>query len=73
MTITTCYRTTNGTICQTLEDAEVQDAAERLAGACYGADTGVNAQGLARCLAHLLRRGLIAEAESDPTQEAGTD
>ena len=30
MTITTCYRTSNGTICQTLEDAEVQDAAERL-------------------------------------------
>ena len=72
MTITTCYRTSNGTICHSLEGAEVQDAAERLAGACSGVP-GVNAQGLARCLSHLLRQGLIAEVESDPTQEAGTD
>ena len=72
MTITTCYRTSNGTICHSLEDAEIQDAAERLAGACSGVP-GVNAQGLARCLSHLLRQGLIAEVESDPTQEAGMD
>lgn len=72
MTITTCYRTSNGTICQTLEDAETQDAAERLAGACSGVP-GNNAATLARCLSHLLRQGLIAEVESDPTQEAGTD
>ena len=72
MTITACYRTTNGTICQTLEDAETQDAAERLAGACSGVP-GNNAAVLARCLSHLLRQGLIAEVESDPTQEAGTD
>ena len=72
MTITTCYRTSNGTICQTLEDAETQDAAERLAGACSGVP-GNNAAVLARCLSHLLRQGLIAEVESDPTQEAGTD
>ena len=72
MNITTCYRTSNGTICQTLEDAETQDAAERLAGACSGVP-GNNAAVLARCLSHLLRQGLIAEVESDPTQEAGTD
>jgi hypothetical protein len=72
MSITTCYRTTNGTICQTLEDAETQDAAERLAGACSGVP-GNNAAVLARCLSHLLRQGLIAEVESDPTQEASTD
>ena len=72
MTITTCYRTTAGTICQTLEDAEVQDAAERLAAECR-IIPGVNAQSLARCLSYLLRRGLICEVESDPTQEAGTD
>ena len=72
MTITTCYRTSNGTICQSLEDAETQDAAERLSAECSG-DPGVNAQSLARCLSHLLRQGLIAEVESDPTQEAGTD
>lgn len=72
MTITTCYRTTNGTICQTLEDAETQDAAERLAGACSGVP-GNNAAVLARCLSHLLRQGLIVEVESDPTQEASTD
>lgn len=72
MTITTCYRTTAGTICQTLEDAETQDAAERLAGACSGVP-GNNAAVLARCLSHLLRQGLIIEVESDPTQEAGTD
>lgn len=72
MTITTVYRTTAGTICQTLEDAEVQDTAERLSAECSGVP-GVNAQSLARCLSYLLRRGLIAEVESDPTQEAGTD
>ena len=72
MTITTCYRTSNGTICYSIEDAEIQDAAERLTGACSGVP-GVNAQGLARCLSHLLRQGLIAEVESDPTQEAGMD
>lgn len=72
MTITACYRTTAGTICQTLEDAEVQDAAERLSAECSGVP-GVNAQSLARCLSYLLRQGLIIEVESDPTQEASTD
>lgn len=72
MNITTCYRTTAGTICQTLEDAEVQDAAERLSAECSGVP-GVNAAVLARCLSHLLRQGLIIEVESDPTQEASTD
>ena len=72
MTITACYRTTAGTICQTLEDAEVQDAAERLSAECSGVP-GVNAQSLARCLSYLLRLGLICETESNPPQEAGTD
>ena len=72
MNITTCYRTTAGTICQTLEDAEVQDAAERLAAECH-IIPGVSAQPLARCLSYLLRQGLICETESSPPQEAGTD
>lgn len=72
MNITTCYRTTAGTICQTLEDAEVQDAAERLSAECSGVP-GVNAQLLARCLSHLLRRGLICETEGGTPQEASTD
>ena len=72
MTITTCYRTTAGTICQSLEDAETQDAAERLAGACSGVP-GNNAAVLARCLSYLLRQGLICETEGGTPQEASTD
>lgn len=62
MTITTIYRTTSGANCETLEQAQHQEAAERLIGALPAQlPGGINPRHAERLLRELLDLGLITD------------
>lgn len=66
MTITTIYRTSSGVDCQTLEQAQHQEAAERLIGQLpHQLPGGINPRHGEKLLRELLDRGLILAATQD--------